>query len=72
MIEHSIALRYAADGGVTAEVTRRVSSGGGALHRWVCSFDAEGELVRFESSDQDGGANFGSGSVTLENVLHDW
>lgn len=72
VIEHSIALRYASDGGVTAEVTRRVSSGGGALHRQVYSFDAEGELVRFESSDQDGGANFGSGSVTLENVLHDW
>lgn len=72
VIEHSIALRYASDGGVTAEVTRRVSSGGGTLHRQVYSFDAEGELVRFESSDKDGGANFGSGSVTLENVLHDW
>ena len=72
VIEHSIALRYAADGGVTAEVTRRVSSGGGALHRQVYSFDAEGELVRFESSDKDGSADFGSGSVTLENVLHDW
>ena len=72
VIEHGVVLRYASDGGVTAEVTRRVSSDGGVLHRWVGSFNAEGELVKSENSDKEGSVYFISGSPTLENVLHDW
>lgn len=72
VIEHGVALRYASDGGVTAEVTRRVSSDGGALHRWVGRFNAGGELVKSENGDKEGSIYFVSGIPTLDEVLHDW